>query len=192
MPVKRRSGPPGRPGVRGGRGIRRGGEGSGQGGGWGGSAGADGLPAGFAHGRSGRTPGRMWAEKKNEPSFSGKKNKEPEIPCVFSHLAVRARLAARASPRLLDIAPSGCLPSCCLGWLSPRGTTRLPSPYSGAGRAPHLPSAAPPVLVCLLARGTSYWGHPPRVERLEGLLGPGALASIGLIAVVVDLCYPPL
>jgi hypothetical protein len=41
---------------------------------------------------------------------------------VFAYLAVRARSAARASPRLLDIASSGCLPSCLR-----RGTTQFPS-----------------------------------------------------------------
>ena len=59
---------------------------------------------------------------------------------------VRARSAARASPRLLGIASSGCLPSCLR-----RGTTRLPDSvypsclhlrcrcaYSG-----HLPLGAP-------------------------------------------------
>ena len=35
---------------------------------------------------------------KHEPSFSGNKNKEPEIPCVFSHLAFTTFRCARPLP----------------------------------------------------------------------------------------------
>jgi hypothetical protein len=65
MPVKRRSGPPGR--ARGGGGGHggRGGEREGGGGGRGGSAGAGGLAAVCAHGRSDQTPGRTRAKKTN-------------------------------------------------------------------------------------------------------------------------------
>ena len=69
--------------------MRRGGEGSGQGG-------AGRKRGGWWAARGFRT----WAErpnagphvgekkKRHEPSFSGKKNKEPEIPCVFPYLAL--------------------------------------------------------------------------------------------------------
>jgi hypothetical protein len=88
MPVKHRSGPPGRArGARGG--VRRGGEGSGQAGGRGGSAGAGGLAAVCAHGRSDQTPSRTWAEKnknKTPAQFFSRKNTEPGIPCGFPYL----------------------------------------------------------------------------------------------------------
>jgi hypothetical protein len=93
MPVKRRSGPPG---CAGGDAARRRGErarggGAERGGWW--------AARGF----------RTWAErpnagphvgekKKHEPSFSGKKNKEPEIPCVFSHLGPEAAILATVCP----------------------------------------------------------------------------------------------
>jgi hypothetical protein len=62
---------------------------------------------------------------------------------------VRARSAARASPRLFGIASSGCLLPSCLR----RGTTRLPPPES-LRLCSCTPSAAHPVPVCLL-------GAPP-------------------------------
>ena len=71
---------------------------------------------------------------------------------------MRARLAARASPRLLGIASSGCLPSCLR-----RGTTRLPQADSL-----RLSSCAPSACTSgagVPTRGTCHWRHPLRVER---------------------------
>jgi hypothetical protein len=66
---------------------------------------------------------------------------------------VRARSAARASPRLLGIASSGCLPSCLR-----RGTTR-------SRLWPVYPSCLHLLGDGVPTRGTSHWGHPLRVER---------------------------
>jgi hypothetical protein len=130
MPVKRISGPPGCAG--GGCGAAERGAGKG---GRGGSAGAGGLPAVFAHGRSGRTPGRMWAgEKKNEPSFSGGKTKNP---CVFSHLAPHA---SPPEPDSHDTATSAILtPS-----RPPSKANYLPEAPGGARRFAHLRVAGAP------------------------------------------------
>jgi hypothetical protein len=93
----------------------------------------------------------------------------PRPGAVFAP-PVRARLAARASPRLLDIASSGCLPSCLL-----RGTTRLPTQVLVVRPIRCTPGAGVPT------RGTSYWGHPPRVERpdLTDRQGNGEGARVG-------------
>jgi hypothetical protein len=91
---------------------------------------------------------------------------------------VRARLAAHASPRLLDIASSGYLPSCLLCSTSPRLAACLaacfgaplgscPQHLSPAGRRHWscTPSDAPPVPVCLLgAPPTGGWGGGIRFE----------------------------
>jgi hypothetical protein len=115
MPVKRRSA--GQPGCAGGDAARRRGERA-RGGGRGGSAGAGGLPAVLAHGRSGRTPGRMWAKKQKQnmsPVSRGGK-KAPVIPCVFSHLAPPGGPNGRARGSALEHP----------GWGRARGNARCP------------------------------------------------------------------
>jgi hypothetical protein len=104
--------------------------------------------------------------------------------CLRPSCARPLGLAARASPRLLDIASSGCLPSCLLCSTSPRlsaclavvrGTTRL-RPVGLLSPAPEslrywscTPSAAPPVPVCLLGApptgGTHFESNARRAHR---------------------------
>jgi hypothetical protein len=105
------------------------------------------------------------------------------FPCAHPLAGPRTSSAALASPHLATC-PAACsarhrlvwLPSCLLWgttWLrlaAARGTTRLVYPAPGSLRhwavyPSHCTSGAG-----VPTRGTSYWGHPPRVKR-HSLLG---------------------
>jgi hypothetical protein len=53
--------------------------------------------------------GKEKTNKKHEPRFPGEKNKEPEIPCVFSHLAQKDIFSAFESAPWI---PSAVEPAC--------------------------------------------------------------------------------